>query len=107
MVKESEERRIESRDIIDLIDLGEIQGKLDKLDKIEERLNEKLSSKKFREELFNNPIDVLKKEGILLPKDKEESIIEFFKSVSIPPEAVIGANVARRPGIGIGITIRF
>jgi hypothetical protein len=100
----SNESRVVERDIVDL---GEIQDKLDKLDKIEKRLNEKLYIKEFREGLLKDPIDVLKKEGIILPKDKEKSTIDFFKSVSVPPEAVIGANVSRAPGIGIGITVRF
>ncbi len=86
MDKEKEEGKIESRDVVDI---GKIQEQLGKLDEIEKRLNEKLYSKEFREALFKSPIDVLRREGIVLPRDKEKTIIEFFKDVNVPPDAMI------------------
>jgi hypothetical protein len=105
MDKEKEERKIESRDVVDI---GKIQEQLGKLDEIEKQLNEKLYSKEFREELFKSPIDVLRREGIEIPKDKEKTTTEFFKNVTVPDNVGIrvGSDITQK-AVHIFIGIRF
>lgn len=91
-----------------LVDLGKINQQLNELSKVEERLNQRLASREFRKQLFDNPVKVLRKEGIVLPKDKERSITDLFKSAKVPADKDlrVGSSAAA-PGIFIYIAIRF
>ena len=91
------------------VDLGEISEELKQLSSIEARLNRKLTSRQYREELFSDPVKVLKEEGITLPQDYEHSVTELFKSAMVPEDAELrlSADTDSAMGIFISIGIRF
>lgn len=98
-----------------MIDLGQIQEQLKQLQQVEANINEKLLNCAFRDELFRNPIETLKREGVVLPPDREQAILEFFQNAKVPPDANlrVASDLASTPGdlrairIGISIGIRF
>lgn len=77
---------------------------------LEKHLNKRLKDVSFRKELFSNPIEVLKREGLTLDKEKESSIAEYMKELTFPPKAIELGNMtvdSKAAGIGIGISIPF
>ena len=98
-----------------MIDLGQMQEQLKQLQEIEAKINDKLSNCAFRDELFKNPIETLKREGVVLPPEREKAILEFFQNVKVPEDANlrVASDLVPAPGdvrglrISISIGIRF
>jgi 2'-5' RNA ligase len=95
------------------VDIDGLKDQMGKLRNIEKSLNEKMAKKEFRNELFKNPVTILKQEGIVIPKEKERAINEFFKSVTLPQEARLGVDLssletaAKAPAFAIFVVIRI
>lgn len=74
------------------------------LGKLEERLNDKMANDEFKQAFFKDPAGTLKSEGLILPSDKEKTLIELVKRLNMPVEGVPGSSL-RRPGIRFVIHI--
>jgi hypothetical protein len=91
----------------DKVDLAKINQQLTDLSKIEARLNERLASPEFRKQLFADPATILRQEGIVLAPEREQEVVDLFKSAKVPEHAQIEATtLAARPRVGISIGIR-
>ncbi len=90
------------------VDIGSINDELSELSRREDAINQKLCNASFRRALFDDPVKILKEEGITLPRDREESVIELFKSAKVPQNADLrlGSDFSK-PGISISIGIRI
>lgn len=92
-------------------DLAKIQASVQALAEIETTLNAKINKPAFRKELFENPIEVLSREGLAIPPAKRKAVRDFFKSAIVPPDAYLRVapdlGQAAAWGIGIGIRVTF
>jgi hypothetical protein len=88
---------------------AEKERQIKDFDRIEKQLNIKMKDEAFRRELFSDPVKILKREGVVLPVDKEKSLIQFMENVRISPEAakmatsVMGPKKGENAAIGISI----
>ncbi len=64
------------------------------LNDLQNKLNEHMRDESFRQQLSKDPIETLRREGVILPKEKEQDINEFFRSQAT---AVTGSSL--RPGV--------
>jgi hypothetical protein len=79
--------------------------------KLEKQLNGKLRDAAFRKTVFADPIAVLKREGVKIRPEQEQSIARFMKELSVTPRAIelsqmsVGRDLGQGAwGIGISIS---
>lgn len=79
--------------------------------RLEKQLNGKLQEAAFRKQVFANPVAVLKKEGVKIAPEQEESLARFMKELKVTPRAIelsqmaIGKDLDPKAwGIGISIS---
>jgi hypothetical protein len=71
------------------------------LGQIEKKLNEQMANESFRKEFFGDPVATLRREGLVIPHEKEVVLKELVSGIKSPETALANG------GIGISITIRF
>jgi hypothetical protein len=79
---------------------------------VEKNLNRKMQDAAFRKKVFADPVAVLRREGVNLKPEHEESIVQLVKELSATPRAIelSQMSVARDLGKaswGIGISISW
>jgi hypothetical protein len=90
------------------VNIGSINDQLRELSNIETRLNQQLAGRDFRKRLFDDPVEILRQEGVVLPREREQAVTDLFKSAKVPEDADLRLSTDRSAlGISISIGIRF
>ena len=68
------------------------------LKEIAKRLSEKMADRDFQREFLNDPVSVLKGEGLKLSSDQEKAIAEYIRKIE-PNVEPVNATVVPVPNI--------